>query len=52
MAVTHVLKDGTVLRDIKGHVVRMEDAKLVYAIMDKLNEKGRKEIVDDKQVRA
>lgn len=52
MAVTHVLKNGTVLRDIKGHVVRVEDAKLVYTIMDKLNERGRKEKADDQQVRG
>lgn len=41
--VRHILKDGTVLDDITGHVVKMEDAKVVYQIMDKLNEeRGRK----------
>ncbi len=36
--VKHILKDGTVLTDITGHIVRIEDAEVVYQIMDKLNE--------------
>lgn len=41
--VIHVLKDGTVLDDITGHVVKMEDAKVVYEILDKINrERGEK----------
>jgi hypothetical protein len=38
MAIRHILKDGTVLTDITGHVVKIEDAKVAYQIMDKLNE--------------
>ena len=35
--ITHVLKDGTVVKDIDGHVVKMEDARGVYALIDKMN---------------
>lgn len=37
MAVKHVLKDGTVLDDIAGHVVRMQDAQGVYTLIDGIN---------------
>lgn len=37
----HVLKDGTVLEDIQGHVVRMEEAPSIYAILDKVRERKR-----------
>lgn len=41
--VKHVLKDGTVLKDIKGHVVKIEDAKQIYMLIDKMNQrKGEK----------
>jgi hypothetical protein len=39
MAVTHVLKDGTVLNDITGHVVKMTDVPSVYALVDQINRK-------------
>lgn len=39
MAVKHVLKDGTVLDDITGHVVRKDDVKGIYALIDEINQK-------------
>ena len=39
--VKHVLKDGTCIDNIEGHVVKVEDAKVLYALIDELNEKGR-----------
>ncbi|MBO7672435.1 hypothetical protein J6S88_03405 [bacterium] len=36
--VKHVLKDGTVLDDITGHIVKKEDAKSLYALIDTLNQ--------------
>ena len=42
MAVKHILKDGTVLTDITGHVVKMEDARVVYELLDKINEERGK----------
>ena len=32
--IKHILKDGTVLQDIKGHVVRKEDAPVAYRILE------------------
>lgn len=39
--VTHVLKDGTRLHDITGHVVKKDEAKGVYILIDRINEKRR-----------
>lgn len=39
MIVTHVLKDGTVLPDITGHIVKRSDAKAVYDLMEQINKK-------------
>lgn len=40
--IRHILKDGTVLDDITGHVVKMEDARVVYELLDKINEERGK----------
>lgn len=40
--VIHILKDGTKVDSIAGHVVRMEDAVEAYQVMRALNKKGRK----------
>lgn len=42
MAVIHILKDGTRLDDISGHVVRMEDAEELYRLIDSINQKRSK----------
>lgn len=42
MAVIHILKDGTVLSDITDHVVKEDDAREAYAVMDSINQKGEK----------
>lgn len=46
MAVVHILKDGAIVEDITGHVVRMEDVKALYDLIDTKN-RGRS---DDKIV--
>ena len=46
MAVKHVLKDGTVLNDISGKVVRVADAKQVYVLIEKISERENR--VDEK----
>ena len=46
MRVTHVLRDGTVLDDIRGKVVQIKDAKQVYVLIDKINERENR--VDEK----
>ena len=37
--VKHVLKDGTVLQDITGHVVRESDCPAAYKILDAVLER-------------
>lgn len=38
--VIHVLKDGTRVDSIAGHVVKISEAEVVYNLMDEIN-KGR-----------
>lgn len=45
--IRHILSDGTVTNDITGHIVKMEDAKEVYALIDQMNHENRKEDVKD-----
>lgn len=40
MAVIHILRDGTVVEDITGHVVRLEDAGPLYDLIDSINSEG------------
>lgn len=44
MAVVHILKDGSVIEDITGHVVRMEDAGPLYELIDRINRNGSKKV--------
>lgn len=37
MSVFHVLKDGSEKEDIKGHVVRLEDAGPLYRLINDIN---------------
>lgn len=41
--VKHVLKNGIELDDITGHIVRKEDAKVLYALIDSINQNRREE---------
>ena len=34
--ITHVLKDGTVLEDITRHVIKQDDAPMVYQIIEQM----------------
>ena len=42
MAVIHILKDGSIVEDITGHVVRVEDALPLYQLIDSINRNGSK----------
>ena len=42
MRIIHILKDGTVLDDITGHVVKMADAPEVYEILDRVKEQSER----------
>jgi hypothetical protein len=37
MQVIHILKDGSIVEDITGHVVQVEDAEAVYRLIDSIN---------------
>ena len=39
MKIHHVLKDGTRVEDISGHVVRVRDAESVYILLSKMNQR-------------
>lgn len=39
MAVKHVLKDGTVLDDITGHVIKMSEIPQIYEILGRIEGK-------------
>ena len=41
--VINVLKDGTVLPDISGHIVKEQDALTIYNLMDEINKGERDE---------
>lgn len=36
--VIHILKDGSILNDITGHVVKKEDVPSAYSVIDHMNE--------------
>lgn len=42
MAVFHVLKDGTRVDSIEGRIVKMADAKRLYAVIDTFTQKEKK----------
>ena len=37
MQVVHILRDGSIVEDITGHVVQVEDAEAVYRLIDSIN---------------
>ena len=37
--VKNILKNGTVIADLTGHIVRMEDAKTVYTIAERMSKR-------------
>ena len=44
--IIHVLKDGTVVDSIEGHVVRFEDAEEMYRMIANMGTKRRRTIND------
>lgn len=44
MKVIHILKDGSIVDDITGHVVQMEDAAPLYELIDNINRQGSKRV--------
>lgn len=52
MEVIHILKDGSVVKDITGHVVRMEDAGPLYELIDRINREGSKKKIVHNEVKV
>ena len=42
MPIYHVLRDGTRVKDVTGHVVKLEDARNIYSLMETMNQTHRK----------
>lgn len=42
--VIHILRDGTRLEDITGHIVKISDAEPVYNLMDRINRAAAEEV--------
>ena len=40
--IKHILKDGTEVKDITGHVVKKEDAPMVYDLVERISRKEGK----------
>ena len=40
MSVIHIFKDGSRTNDIKGHVIKMGDAELLYRFIHSINQKS------------
>jgi hypothetical protein len=49
MAVIHILKDGSVLNDITGRVVKIKDAGPIYQLLDSINRERSRKCVHKKQ---
>lgn len=41
--IRHVLKDGTALKDITGHQITRKDNPRVYEILERMNERRKKD---------
>ena len=42
MSVIHLLKDGSQLKDITGHIVKIEDAEPLYRFIRSINKESGK----------
>lgn len=43
--VYHILANGTITKDITGHVVKVKDAEAVYNLMSKIGSGRREEAI-------
>ena len=48
MSVVHILKNGAVVKDIAGYVVKIEDARSLYQLIDGINRNGFKTVHSEK----
>lgn len=40
--ITHILKNGQVVKDITGHVVKKEESPVAYAVLEQKRKEKRK----------
>lgn len=40
MNIIHILKDGTIVKDITDHIIKQEDCPEVYEIIWRISQKG------------
>lgn len=52
MAVIHILKDGSVVNDISGRVIKMEDAVPLYQLLDTISRDGSRKSVHNEEVKV
>lgn len=43
MAIKHVLKDGRTLESVNGYTVKVEQAEILYRMIDRINARGEKQ---------
>ena len=48
--VRNFLKDGKEVKSISGYVVKVDDAQSIYRIIDRINERKRKENDDEHHI--
>ena len=48
MVVINILKDGTRLDNLDGHIVKIQDAEVVYELMDKIKKRRDTDEKNDK----
>ena len=41
--IKHILKDGKVIEDISGHVVKRKDAPVTYELLEQIKRKEKKD---------
>lgn len=42
ITIKHILKDGTEVADITGKVIKAKDHELLYEVINRINEEGRR----------
>ena len=48
MSVIHVLKNGLIVSDINGYIVKMSEVKPLYQLLDGINRNGLKTVHSEK----
>lgn len=52
MTIHHILKDGTKVPDITGHVIKADEHETLYQVINKINERKKHESVRTPEERS